>query len=279
MVLNYFSSIEHRYSLGSTAETYNDNASAFRNSQHPMVSALTQQDSLEAPRVAQQGGPSLRGSSPSNSSDGFGGAAPVSGGSPYDETEPIIPSYTRQNQETTPTNLRPGGGYYSQQSGNSYYGQPPQPVSYEQQSGGYMYSPTAPPSAHTTQPAPSSRRPEADTVPPVQGLPRPSKPVVRRQSAQPGPSAAQSPVSVPAGPPTRGYTLTDPGVVNPAPGAPSVRRVSRNSKRISTTPAAGYGNAPSPPPSNSSHGGHTTRRPTGGPAQLPPGAAPPRYGS
>lgn len=238
----------------------------------------TSQDNLEAPRTLHPGGNSLRGSSPSNSSDGFGGAAPVSGGSPYDDTEPIISSYTRQRQESTPPHLRSGGSHYPQQSGTSYHGQSPQTTPYDQQRGGYMYSPTTPASTYTTQPTSSSRHAEAEALPPVQGLPRPSRPVVRRQTAQPAQTTSQSAAHVPAGPPTRGYTLTDPGVVNPTPGPPSVRRVSRNSKRSTTTPTtpAGYGNAPSPPPSNSSHGGHT-RRATGAPAQLPPGAAPPQY--
>jgi hypothetical protein len=262
VLISIFRSVEHRYSLGSTAETYNDNASASRNSQQPMIPPLPQQDSLGAPRTLLQGESSLRGSSPSDSSDGLGGAAPVSGGSPYDDTEPIIPSYSRQNQESTPPSLRPGGSHYPQQGGTSYAGQSPQNAPYGHQ----------PSAVHATQPTPAPRRFEAaEPLPPAQGLPRPSKPVMRRQSAQLG----TSPTQIPPAPPTRGYTLTDPGVVNPDSSSHNVRRVSRNSKRSSTA-APGYGNAPSPPPSTSSHGGHT-RRSTAPRAQLPPGAAPPQY--
>lgn len=270
-----------------------------------MVPALPQHNSLEAPRTVggyHSGGASMRDESPSNSSDGFGapGGSPSAGGNGgYDESEPIINSYARQTQaqhETTPPHFRPGAsGQFSQPPGSGYFNQPPQTVSYDQQAqgGGYPYTnPTSsPPSAYSTPPPASSRRQETRDVvpPPAQGLPRPKPGGARRASAQTPQS--QSPVPAPqsrqAPSPNRGYTLTDPGVVNPPASAsnPNVRRISRTGgqpKRTSTTPVGGYpsGATSPPPPSVSSQGGGDAqgqgrnRRST---AQLPPGAAPPQY--
>lgn len=279
-------SAEHRYSLGSTAETYNDGASASRSSQQPMVPPVPQHESLEAPRAlgAYRSGNSLQESSPSNSSDGFGASSPNTGGSPYDDTEPMVSSYARQ-QDTTPPNLRPSGGAQQQSSRSGYFGQPAQTVSYDQQPRGYAYSPATPSSAYTSQAPTPSRRQDPVTPPPVQGLPRP-KPGARRASTQATQTLAQAQsqtqqTPTQTAPPARGFTLTDPGVVTPAGSNPNVRRVLRNSKRSSTTPTGGYGGPAGgttspPPPSTSSHGGGGGRG-RGSPSQLPPGAAPPQY--
>lgn len=238
---------DHRYSLNSSAETYNDAASASRSSQQPMVPLHS--DSLGAPRAHYHSGTSLRDPSPSNSSDGFG-QPHGNNGSPYDESEPIVPSYTRDRHASASALPAP------QHSASGYFSQPP--VQPYEPSGGYMNTPAS---------GASSSSSPAGPPPPVQGLPRPSKPVSSRRTSQQQP------------PPSRGFTLTDPGVVNPSPSSsnPNVRRVSRQGKRSSTTPVGG----PTSPTSTSSHAGDTShgasRRSTQAAPQLPPGAAPPQY--